>query len=148
MRRRVLNQDFLAGWLLLGFGILGLWLGAELEAGTAARMGAGYFPRLVSGALCIFGLLTVARGWLVHDAEVGRLALRPLAVILGAVVLFGVVLADLGLPAATAMLVLLTGLASSESRIAELLALAVALAFFSVAVFVRLLGMTFKVWPG
>jgi len=49
------NKDFLAGLMYMAFGLTGLWLGRSLEVGTAAAMGAGYFPRLVCGALIAVG---------------------------------------------------------------------------------------------
>ena len=44
MRRVIASKDFLAGILYMTFGLLGLWLGRDLEAGTAESMGRGIFP--------------------------------------------------------------------------------------------------------
>src|SRR5215467_9835944 len=49
------SKDFLAGLMYMAFGLIGLWLGRSLEVGTAAAMGAGYFPRLVCGVLIAVG---------------------------------------------------------------------------------------------
>lgn len=44
-------REVLAGCLFLGFGLTGLLVGSAYASGTAMRMGAGYFPWLVSLAL-------------------------------------------------------------------------------------------------
>src|SRR5262249_56274782 len=55
MGRLLASKDFLAGLMYMAFGLIGLWLGRSLEVGTAAAMGAGYFPRLVCGVLIAVG---------------------------------------------------------------------------------------------
>jgi len=54
------SKDFLAGILYMVFGLLGLWLGRDLESGTAEAMGAGFFPRLVCALLIAIGALLAA----------------------------------------------------------------------------------------
>ena len=55
MGRAFVTKDFLAGVMFVAFGLLGLWLGRTLEAGTASAMEAGYFPRLICGLLIAIG---------------------------------------------------------------------------------------------
>src|SRR5262249_61984050 len=64
MGRLLASKDFLAGLMYMAFGLIGLWLGRSLEVGTAAAMGAGYFPRLgcrvliaVGAALALISLM-------------------------------------------------------------------------------------------
>ena len=60
MSRIFASKDFLAGGLYMAFGLLGLWLGRNLDAGTASAMEAGYFPRLVCALLVAIGAALAA----------------------------------------------------------------------------------------
>ena len=42
-------QDFGASIIFILIGVAGLYFGSELSFGSAARMGPGYFPMIVSG---------------------------------------------------------------------------------------------------
>ena len=42
-------QDLGAGLVFMLIGVAGLYFGSDLAFGTAARMGPGYFPTLLSG---------------------------------------------------------------------------------------------------
>ena len=48
-------KDFFAGLLFIAFGIAAIAIGSNYPLGTAARMGPGYFPR-------ILGILLIALG--------------------------------------------------------------------------------------
>ena len=48
-------KDFFAGLLFIAFGIAAIVIGSNYALGTAARMGPGYFPR-------ILGILLIALG--------------------------------------------------------------------------------------
>ena len=39
-----LSKNLLAGLMFIAFGLFGLWLGRDLDAGTAGDMGPGVFP--------------------------------------------------------------------------------------------------------
>jgi hypothetical protein len=71
----------------------------------------------------------------------------PLAIIAGAVCLFGLAIEPLGLVISLAILVALAACAGLQFRPIETAALAVALIVFSVGVFVYALGLPLPVWP-
>ena len=48
-------KDFWSGALFIAFGCAGLWFGRDYAIGTAARMGPGYFPLMMSLALVGLG---------------------------------------------------------------------------------------------
>ena len=81
-------------------------LGASnYNVGSAARMGPGYFPLIVGVLLTLLGLVVIATAFKGQDAggdPVGKIAWKPLGFIIGANLLFGILLAGLrsiGLPA-------------------------------------------------
>ena len=48
-------KDFLAGLIFVAFGIAAIVLGSGYPLGTAARMGPGYFPRILGILLIVLG---------------------------------------------------------------------------------------------
>jgi hypothetical protein len=75
------------------------------NVGSAARMGPGYFPLIIGTLLGVLGLVVVSSAFTVKTADgepVGKIAWKPLGFIIGANLLFGILLAGLhsiGLPA-------------------------------------------------
>ncbi len=93
------------------------------------------------------GLLIGLRAFAVDGPPVPRFHARPIVISLIAIALFAVALAHGGLIAAVAVLVLVSAVASRESKPLETLALVAVLIAFSVAVFVWLLGLPIPIWP-
>lgn len=54
-------KDFYAALIYLAFGLGGLWFGATYPMGTAGRMGAGYFPKVLSSLLVLLGIVAMFR---------------------------------------------------------------------------------------
>lgn len=140
------SQDFWAGVLFVFFGSLAIWLARGYPMGTASRMGAGYYPTVVAGLLCLFGIGLAVRGLMLKGNAVTRGALRPFLVLVG-VVAFGVLLAPAGLVVATAVLLALGALASHQSRLLESVVATLALTAFAVVAFVWGLGLPISIWP-
>lgn len=140
-------KDFLSGAMFVAFGGLGLWLGRPYAVGTAFQMGPGYFPMILSIGLIGVGLIVVMRALVLAGEAPERASLRPLAVVLGSVAAFGLLIQSAGLIVAVVATVLLSGLASLESRRWELVALAVGTAAFCTALFVYGLEQPMPLWP-
>ena len=140
-------KDFWTGIMFIAFAAVALLAARNYALGTALRMGPGYFPMLLGGVLALLGLVLVVRSLAIDGEPVGRLHLVPLGIIGLAVCLFGILLAPLGLVIAIIVVTAVTAFASRESRPLEVGALAVALAVFSVGVFVYLLRLPMPVWP-
>jgi hypothetical protein len=115
--------------------------------GGVGRMGPGYFPMLLGGALGVLGLILVARSLVIEGGTIGRLRLLPLLVIALGVCLFGLAIERLGLLIALIAATGVTALASRDSRPLEVAALALVLSVFSVAVFVLALRLPLPIWP-
>ncbi|WP_282362393.1 tripartite tricarboxylate transporter TctB family protein [Pseudomonas sp. PS01300] len=143
-------REVLAGCLFLGFGLTGLLVGSAYASGTAMRMGAGYFPWLVSLALCGLGVALLVRGlWLGREKVTlgGLFIVRPALAISASVVAFALLLPSLGLALATLCMTLLSGLGRHKAHLGELLAVGSALGLFSVLVFGYGLGLNLPAWP-
>jgi hypothetical protein len=140
-------KDFWAGLMFIGFGV-GFMVGATSYAmGSAVRMGPAYFPSVLGGLLAILGLAILIKSFVVPGEKVPTLVLRPMILILIALILFGVLLKPLGLVVATAALIIVGALGGHEFRTREVIILYVGLTIFSVLVFVRGLGLPIPVCP-
>ena len=151
LRRLIFDaREVLAGVLFLGFGVAGLLIGSDYASGTAMRMGAGYFPWLVSLALCGLGVVLLVRGLALSRERVALGELfqaRPGLSIGGSVVAFALLLPSLGLALSTLLMTLLSGLARRRAHLGELTVLGCVLGLFSVLVFAYGLGLNLPAWP-
>jgi hypothetical protein len=145
------KEDMGSGILFLGFGIAGMLLSPNYQMGSAARMGPGYFPFLVSLCLAAVGLVLCLRSVGASPSpEAGSkpsIQYRPLVLVLGAVLLFGLLLRPLGLLLPSFLLVVVSSMAHKGWRPVESLVTAVVLSLLVIALFVYGLGMPLAVWP-
>jgi hypothetical protein len=139
-------------------GVAFAWGATTYTVGNGARMGPGYFPLMLGVLMAILGLIITFRATVVETADgekIGKWAWKPLCFIIGANLLFGVLLAGLpsiGVPAmglivAIYGLTFVSALAGSEFRFKEVLILATVLAVGSYLAFVMALKLQFQVWP-
>lgn len=140
-------KDFAAGLMFIAFGVAAIAIGAGYPLGVAARMGPGYFPRILGILLIIFGIVLALRALRINGARITLESPRPLLIVLGSVVLFGLTVESLGLVISTILLIVTSSAASTEFRWKEALVSSMVLAALSVAGFVWGLGLQFSVWP-
>jgi putative tricarboxylic transport membrane protein len=140
-------KDFWSGIMFLAFAAVALLTARGYAMGTAGHMGPGYFPMLLGGLLGLLGVALVARSLVIEGEGVDVIHVRPIAVMAIAVCLFGLAMERLGLVAALIVAVVVSALASRESRAVETIALAFALAVFSVLLFVYALRLPLPIWP-
>lgn len=138
-------KDLLTGALFVAFGLGAMALSLGVHLGTAARMGPGYFPFALGSLLSLLGGVLVVRGLRPAPARGGWPAVnpKPLLIVLSSVLLFSKLLIPLGLLLSTALLVVVSSLASQEFRWRETLINAAALVAVVVAVFVY--GLEFPI---
>ena len=135
-------RDFWAGLIYLVLGIAVLWIGRDYTLGTSARMGPGYFPAVLGGLLVLFGIISVARSFVRPGGAVSAIAWKPVALVLGGTVLFGLLLERAGLIVALPVLIVVSALASRHTRLdATSVAALVGIVAFCVLVFVKGLGV-------
>jgi len=143
------QRAFAAGVLFLAFAVFFFVTAQNYPAGTAARMGPGYFPRLLAIVLAVIGLV-VTLGAITSTADrqvLRRWDFKGLAWITGSVVLFGALLFPLGLVGALFVLIMVSSRASHEFTWSGALANAAVLIALCLAVFVYGLGLQLPVWP-
>ena len=117
MQRTILApKEFWLGAIYFIFGAVGIWYSLGYPMGTAARMGPGYLPALISGLLLIFGAICFFRALRTHGEAIGSVTLRPLICVLCGVLLFAFLVERVGLVAALLALSLTSAAASHEFR--------------------------------
>ena len=92
-----------AGLLFIGLGIAAIAVGSKYNLGTAARMGPGYFPRILGLLLLLLGAIITLRGLRGHGERVPPWKWRPTLVVLLSVVAFGLIMAKVGLAISTVL---------------------------------------------
>lgn len=152
------QKDFLSGLMFTCVGLAFAIGATNYNIGSGARMGPGYFP-LVLGALLAIGGGVVMLGALTSGHKdgdpVGRIAWKPLVLIISANLVFGLLLGGLptlGLPAMGLMiaiyaLVVIASMAGTRFSIRSALLLATILAIGSYLTFILGLSLQFQVWP-
>ena len=142
------NRDFLAGLLFIFIGALAVVIARDYPMGSAMRMGPGYFPTILGGILCLFGVYVMLRG--IHSgAKVkGEWGWKPLALITLSIVLFGFLMDRLGMIPALVALLFASALAGPEFRFKEVLLLTVLMSVFAAGVFVYGLKLPYQLFPG
>lgn len=149
---RIRNEkDFWSGVLFLLFG-LGFALGAQnYDMGTAQRMGPAYFPTLLGGLLAFMGLYIASRGlrdkFAGVDSKIDPFHWRPLLLVLGAVLLFALLLRPLGLVVALTVMIALGSVGGPDFKAKEVVVIAAALVLLVLGVFIWGLKLTIPVWP-
>ncbi|MBX9827652.1 MAG: tripartite tricarboxylate transporter TctB family protein, partial [Xanthobacteraceae bacterium] len=135
-------RDFWAGAIYLALAAVVLWIGRNYALGSSARMGPGYFPAALGSILAVFGVVSVGRSLLRPGEAITAFAWRPLVLVLGSVVLFGLLLDRVGVLIALPGLIIVSALASRHSRInVTSVSALVGLVAFCVIVFVKGLGV-------
>ena len=141
-------KDFWAGALFIAIGIAALVIASRYALGTAARMGPGYFPRILGILLIVLGGILAVRGLRTSGPPIPRFHWRPTLIVLGSVVLFGAIVRSVGVALSTVILIVSASAASREFRPREALMVGVLLAALAVGVFVVGLQLQLPIWPG
>jgi hypothetical protein len=141
-------KDFFAGLLFIAFGVAAIVIGSNYTLGSAARMGPGYFPRMLGILLIILGALLSLRALRLQGSKIPPFAWRPTLTVLASVVIFGLIVTYAGLVISTILLIVMASSASHEFRPREAVISAVFLAALCVGIFVIGLKMQIGIWPG
>jgi Tripartite tricarboxylate transporter TctB family len=144
------EKDFWSGLMFIVAGAGFAWGALNYSFGSSARPGPGYFPfglgilLATLGALILFKSLTIET----EDGEpFGKIAWRPLVVIVLSVAVFGALVPKLGMFISLPVLVIIASQATTDFGWIEIILSAVVLTVFSWAVFIWGLGLTIPLWP-
>jgi hypothetical protein len=152
------QKDFFAGLMFMGIGVAFAGGATTYDIGEARSMGPGYFPLCLGLVLALLGAAITFKALVFESVggdKIGRWAWRPLLFIIGANLVFGVLLGGLpalglppmGLIAAIYALTFIASMAQPGWRFKHTLILATVLALGSYLAFVRALQLQFPVWP-
>lgn len=157
---RLLRVDFLAG-LVVGIIAVAIWLQAwNLPMGEIRYFGPGFLPKLFGVGIAAGAIALTAWGLIQPPAHAERVKLAfrgPVVVVLG-ILFFALFLRgwqigpvptpQLGLVIVAPVTVILTGFASKEADIRELLVLGFGLTALGMLLFLDLLNLRLPVLPG
>lgn len=145
---RVKNQeDFWAGLMFIGFGILAVLVARDYPMGTAVRMGPGYFPTYLGVIAMMIGAIMTVRAFAVESDRIGRWGWRPLLWLSVAFASFGLLIERAGFVLALLALIVASSFAGRDTRPLELALLALLLISGSVALFIYGLELPYRLFP-
>jgi hypothetical protein len=130
-------KDLWTGVLFIAVGLAAIFFVRGHQMGTAMRMGPAYFPTILGLLQVLIGIAVMLRALVRPGLPLGQFAVAKIALVLGAIVLFGLLLRGLGL----IVIVVLSAYASKNFRWPVALVLAVGIAICSSIIFVLLLGI-------
>lgn len=138
----------------------GIWFGAvPLESGSLVRIGSGALPKGLAVILAVAGAAIFVKGLTQSDESAERffVAVRPAAIVLGAIVLFGLFIRggefglfstpQLGLMIVGPLTVFIAGCATPELDVKALLVVSFGLTATLLFVFSDMLSVTIPVLP-
>ena len=155
-------KDFWSGMMFVGFGLVfalvarGVTIGDTVlisgyTMGEPSRMGPAFFPFWLGVILIGFGAAIAFLGVRTNGGEAARFPTfhwKPILFVLGAVVMFGLILKPVGMLLAGILLVLVSSLGDPEGfRPKSTLALGVGLSVFCALVFVWGLSLPLPLCP-
>ena len=152
------QKDFFSGLMFTVVGVAFAWGATNYSVGTGARMGPGYFPLVLGILMAVIGLGIMFSGLTVETTDgekIGKWAWKQVVLILGANLMFGILLGGLpsiGLPSmglivAIYALTFIASLAGDNFGWKGVTVLATVLALGSYLAFVVALKLQFQVWP-
>jgi hypothetical protein len=150
--------DLGGGLFLLGLAVLGLGGGFNLPTGTLSGIGSGLVPRAVSILVGAFGVLLIVQSLLVEGSRLEKWHLRGPVFVLGAVVVFALlirgfggifgipVLASVKVPAlglivAGPLAVIISAFAAEDTKPKEIVVFSIVMTLFSGLLFKELLSL-------
>jgi hypothetical protein len=141
-------QDFGSGVVIILLGLAGVYFGSDLTMGTAGRMGPGYFPRLLSWMIVAIGLFVGFRSFLIDGPPIDPPKYRPLGFVLASIVIFGYMMAYVGLAITAVVAVIVSAYARPKVNLLETIIFGICLSIGTVLVFVYGLGQPLPAWWG
>ena len=140
-------EDFWAGLMFVGFGILAIVVANNYPMGSAMRMGPGYFPTAIGGCLIVIGAVITATGFKAQGEGIGPFAWRAMLFLSVGFASFAWGMDHLGFVPALAILIFLSALSGREHRWHEVLIETVVLIVGCWAVFIWGLELPFPLFP-
>ncbi len=143
------RKDFWSGLMLIAIGGGAVFIARNYQFGSSLRMGPGYFPIILGGALVMFGVYFVIQGLRAGAEKLeGSWSLRALIILPLSLVLFGLLIDRAGFIPAMLALIIGSATASTQFKLVEVLVFAVFMTAMCVVVFVWALGLPYELITG
>jgi putative tricarboxylic transport membrane protein len=143
---RVRNpQDLLAGLVLVTVALFALWASAGLSQGRLGALGPGMMPRATAVLMGVVGLLVAVSALVSPGPRLERWSLRGPFFVCLALIAFAVTIRWVGLLVAGPLVAIISGAASPETRIKEIVIFGIAVTIFSIALFRYVLNLPIPV---
>lgn len=150
-------QNLAGGLVLVGVATLAFFALGDLNAGTLDAMGSALMPRALAVFLGLLGLALVASGFLRDGFAMDGMELRGPILVLISIVFFAITIRPfsfgaistpgLGLVIAAPVAIVISGFATREARLRELLVLALGLTPLCMLLFGNLLNLPIPMFP-
>lgn len=144
------QRDFWSGLIFVVVGVTFALGATNYSFGNSARPGAAYFPFGLGVLLAMLGGMVLFKA-LTIEADggdpIGAIAWKPLLIIVGSIVVFGLLLPHLGLALTLPVLVTMSALAGDEFHWKDALLNSLILTFGSWVIFIWGLKLTIPLWP-
>ncbi len=141
-------QDFGASVTFIVIGLAGLYFGREYSIGSAARMGPGYFPMLLSYCLIAIGVFVGFKSIATPGPAIRLPVWRSSGLLIAAIVLFGALIERAGLAPTVLVCSFVAAFATTEAKVKETAILSVLLACFVVFLFIYALNQPMQIFGG
>jgi putative tricarboxylic transport membrane protein len=138
-------QDFVAGVGLVAIAVFSLWASAGLSQGRLGAMGPGMMPRATAVLVGLVGLLVALGALLARGPRLERWSIRGPFFVCLALVAFAVTIRSVGLLVAGPLVAIVSGVASPETRVKEILIFGIAVTIFSIVLFRYVLNLPIPV---
>jgi hypothetical protein len=137
VRLKIKNQeDFWAGVMFIGFGVLAVIISRDYPMGTAMRMGPGYFPTYLGVIMAVFGLIVSAMSFKVEGGKLTPFAWKPTIMLGLSFLVFGWGIDHIGFVPSLFALIVLSAAAGASFKWLEVLILSVVLIVGAVGIFI------------
>jgi hypothetical protein len=134
-------KDFCTGIIYIAFGAAVIFIGREYGMGTGTKMGPAYFPTVLSLLLILIGIISLIRSFIQPGTPISAITFKGLFLVIVSILLFGLTVRGAGLIIALPVLVIVSSYASIKFRWKPTLALAVAMTFGCILIFLKGLGV-------
>lgn len=130
-------KDILAGSVFIVFGLFFALVSLTYEVGSPLKMGPGYFPLVLGGVLVLLGVVIVAKGFVAGEGEpIGTIPWRSAALIVAAVIFFGVTVRGLGMVPSLFITTILSAFAGFRTGVIPAVVISAGLTILCVLIFV------------
>jgi putative tricarboxylic transport membrane protein len=140
-------QDFWSGVLFIAIAVLFAVSGWRLDTGQPSQIGPGYFPRGVAVVLGLIGVTLCVRALLRKGQPLGFWGVRGIVTVLGAIVVFGLSIREMGLICSGLAAMFVSFLGSPDASWVETMVVSVIVVIACTLLFVGGIGLTIPIWP-